>query len=31
MKKTELELVIKRLDKDLNMNKDQIKHWLISP
>lgn len=31
MKNLELELIIKRLNKDLNMNKDQIKHWLTNP
>ena len=31
MNKNELELVIKRLDKDLNMNKQQIKQWLNKP
>jgi len=31
MNKMELELIIKRLNKDFGMNKDQIKQWLNHP
>jgi hypothetical protein len=31
MNPNELELVIKRLDKDLGMNKEEIKQWLNTP
>lgn len=31
MKKSELELIIKRLNKDLGYNKDEIKQWLTNP
>lgn len=31
MNRKELELVIKRLDKDLGFTKEQIKEWLFKP
>jgi len=31
MNNAELELVIKRLDKDLGLNKEEIKMWLNTP
>jgi len=31
MNKSELELIIKRLDKDLGMDRDLIKYWFNTP